>query len=254
MPNDGDTDARRRRCTSPSPPLLSSTYTAIAPQTYPPKQTPGNGGKQNTLLDERLFVLCHWSETPPSGIDIAFHDNALDFGHGSMIDSGHDGSCHLRNGHGGGFSFSGHQDHLVVYLDSIRESQQPRDHQLGPVAYSVDGGILYDDPFEVDQEYLEGEVRIRSCRLTALISGGLWKRAPTRVFSTARVTLARIPSAVLCSRNTAMYSLPALCCDLASLVARSRHTMRQPDTLGSRVPEWPVFSTRSIRFIQLTTS
>jgi len=35
--------------TSPSPPLLSSTYTAIAPQTYPPKQTPGNGGKHDVL-------------------------------------------------------------------------------------------------------------------------------------------------------------------------------------------------------------
>ena len=30
--------------------------------------------------------------------------------------------------------------------------------------------------------------------------------------------------------------------------------MRQPVTLGSSVPEWPVFSTRSIRRIHATTS
>ena len=32
------------------------------------------------------------------------------------------------------------------------------------------------------------------------------------------------------------------------------HTMRFPVTLGSRVPEWPVFSTRSMRRSQATTS
>lgn len=47
---------------------------------------------------------------------------------------------------------------------------------------------------------------------------------------------------------------PALCWDLTSRVARSTHTMRQPVTLGSRVPLWPVFSTRRIRRIQATTS
>ena len=48
--------------------------------------------------------------------------------------------------------------------------------------------------------------------------------------------------------------VPALCWDLTSLVARSTHTIRQPVTLGSRVPLWPVFSTRRIRRIHATTS
>ena len=48
--------------------------------------------------------------------------------------------------------------------------------------------------------------------------------------------------------------LPALCCDFTKRVARSMHTIKQPVTLGSRVPLWPVFSTRSIRRIQATTS
>jgi hypothetical protein len=58
-----------------------------------------------------------------------------------------------------------------------------------------------------------------------------------------------------------MYYLPADCWDLASLVALyyqyqylSKHTNRHPVTLGSRVPEWPVFSTPNIFLIHATTS
>ena len=61
-------------------------------------------------------------------------------------------------------------------------------------------------------------------------------------------------STALCSCKTATYSFPALCCDLTSLVARSMHTMRQPVTLGSNVPLWPVFCTRKMRLIHETTS
>ena len=53
---------------------------------------------------------------------------------------------------------------------------------------------------------------------------------------------------------TPTYSLPALCCALTSRVARSMQTIRQPVTLGSSVPEWPVLSERRIRLIQDTTS
>lgn len=48
--------------------------------------------------------------------------------------------------------------------------------------------------------------------------------------------------------------IPALCCDFTKRVARSMHTIKQPVTLGSKVPLCPVFSTRSIRRIQATTS
>lgn len=54
--------------------------------------------------------------------------------------------------------------------------------------------------------------------------------------------------------NTATYSLPAACCDLANLVALSIQTIKQPVTFGSNVPECPVFSTFNIRFIHATTS
>jgi hypothetical protein len=47
---------------------------------------------------------------------------------------------------------------------------------------------------------------------------------------------------------------PAPCWDLTSRVARSMQTIRQPVTLGSRVPEWPVLSTRRMRRSQATTS
>lgn len=63
-----------------------------------------------------------------------------------------------------------------------------------------------------------------------------------------------ILSAAEWSLNTATYSFPADCCDLASLVALSMQTIKHPDTLGSNVPEWPVFSTFKIFFIHATTS
>ena len=94
-------------------------------------------------------------------------------------------------------------------------------------------------------------VRMRSCRLTAEMSGGRWKSAPVSV-SMARATCTL--SAVLCSLAMQTYSLPAPCCALTRRVARSMHTMRQPVTLGSSVPLWPVFSTRRMRLIHATTS
>lgn len=47
---------------------------------------------------------------------------------------------------------------------------------------------------------------------------------------------------------------PAVCWDLTSLVALSTQTIRHPVTAGSKVPEWPVFSTFKIFLIQVTTS
>jgi hypothetical protein len=49
-------------------------------------------------------------------------------------------------------------------------------------------------------------VRIRSCRFTAEMSGGRWKRAPVRV-SRARGRAVGLESAE-CKRNTQTYSLP----------------------------------------------
>lgn len=85
-------------------------------------------------------------------------------------------------------------------------------------------------------------VRIRSCLFTAEINGGLWNRAPVNV-SNARANCASPPGNLSCRRMTHTYSLPAPCWDLTSRVARSIQTIKQPVTLGSRVPLCPVFST-----------
>eukprot|EP00959_Pyramimonas_sp_CCMP1952_P173642 3628451-Pyramimonas_sp.AAC.1 len=96
-------------------------------------------------------------------------------------------------------------------------------------------------------------VRMRSWRFTAEISGGRWKRAPVNV-SMPWATFGSPPSGLLCSRATHTYSLPAPCCAFTNRVARSMHTIRFPVTLGSSVPLCPVFSTRSMRRSQATTS
>ena len=48
--------------------------------------------------------------------------------------------------------------------------------------------------------------------------------------------------------------IPADCWDFTRRVALSMQTTRTPVTIGSSVPEWPVFCTRRIRLIQATTS
>eukprot|EP01139_Manchomonas_bermudensis_P023439 Amastigsp_a841141_295.p3 type:complete len:111 gc:universal Amastigsp_a841141_295:660-328(-) len=95
-------------------------------------------------------------------------------------------------------------------------------------------------------------VRTRRSRLTAEMSGGRWNSAPVRV-SMARASLIS-DSRASCRRMMHTYSLPADCWALTSRVARSTQTMRQPVTLGSRVPECPVLSTRRMRLIHATTS
>jgi hypothetical protein len=60
------------------------------------------------------------------------------------------------------------------------------------------------------------------------------------------------PSEEEASRAT--YSFPAPCWLFTRRVARSMQTIKHPVTLGSRVPECRVRSTRSMRFSHATTS
>jgi len=57
-----------------------------------------------------------------------------------------------------------------------------------------------------------------------------------------------------CNLTIPTYSLPADYCAFTNLVALLMHTIKHPVTLGSRVPECPVFSTLNIFLIQATTS
>ncbi len=48
--------------------------------------------------------------------------------------------------------------------------------------------------------------------------------------------------------------MPAYYYAFTNLVALFKHTIKHPVTFGSKVPEWPVFSTLNIFLIQATTS
>lgn len=63
-----------------------------------------------------------------------------------------------------------------------------------------------------------------------------------------------MPPQLQAASPSPLFHIPALCCDFTKRVARSMQTIKQPVTLGSSVPLCPVFSTRSIRRIQATTS
>lgn len=95
----------------------------------------------------------------------------------------------------------------------------------------------------------------RNSFLTADIAGGFWKMAPCKVHNAFSSSLRGLsPGIGMFVLRTAIYSLPALCCDFTNRVALSRQTIRHPVTLGSSVPEWPVFSTFSILLTHATTS
>ena len=80
------------------------------------------------------------------------------------------------------------------------------------------------------------------------------KREKTHVGAAVGVTPAFPPSGAPCSLAMHTYSLPAPCWALTKRVARSMQTIRPPVTLGSSVPECPVFSTRNMRLSHATTS
>ena len=68
--------------------------------------------------------------------------------------------------------------------------------------------------------------------------GGLWKQVPVS-FLIQLSNSVRF-STGLWNLTIPTYSLPADCWALTNLVALLIQTIKQPVTLGSRVPEWPI--------------
>ena len=108
-----------------------------------------------SLRDEGLLLLGARSETPTSGIGVAFHDDALDLGNDAVIAGGKLRDAHLGDTDGNGLSLGGHEDDLLVDGDVGVVAQKTGDHELGAVADGVDGAILDDNPLKAGQEHLE---------------------------------------------------------------------------------------------------
>mmetsp|Transcript_9193 Transcript_9193/g.18618 ORF Transcript_9193/g.18618 Transcript_9193/m.18618 type:complete len:229 (+) Transcript_9193:540-1226(+) len=111
---------------------------------------------QFTLLDHRLLPARHGTETPAAGVEVTLHDNPLNLSHNPMVTRSHDARAHLRDAHGHSLSLRGHNNNLLPHINAVREPKKSRNHQLGAIAYSIDGRVLDDDPLLVDQEKLEG--------------------------------------------------------------------------------------------------
>ena len=75
-----------------------------------------------------------------------------------MVARCHDCRSHLGDADGDGFSLGGHHDHLAV-ANVVGKSQEAGDHELGAVAYRVDGAILDYEALVAEQKSLEGGAR-----------------------------------------------------------------------------------------------
>ena len=72
-----------------------------------------------------------------------------------MIARRHDRGGHLSDAHGDGLPLRRHEDHLLVDIDIVSETEQSGYHELGTVAYGVHGRILDDDALEIRQQHLQ---------------------------------------------------------------------------------------------------
>mmetsp|Transcript_6913 Transcript_6913/g.10899 ORF Transcript_6913/g.10899 Transcript_6913/m.10899 type:complete len:312 (-) Transcript_6913:122-1057(-) len=110
---------------------------------------------QLALLDQVLLALGHWAQPPLPRVSVPLHHHPLDLGHHPVVASGHDGRGHLRDAHGDGLALGGQHHHLVPHLNVVREPQQPRDHELGPVADGVHRRVLHHQPLVPPQQDLQ---------------------------------------------------------------------------------------------------
>mmetsp|Transcript_29648 Transcript_29648/g.60579 ORF Transcript_29648/g.60579 Transcript_29648/m.60579 type:complete len:523 (+) Transcript_29648:129-1697(+) len=110
---------------------------------------------QLPLLNQSLLPLRHGSQPPPPRISIPLHNHPLDLGHHPVIARGHDRRSHLRDSHRYRLPLRRHEHHLLPDVDIVREPQQPRNHQLGPVTNGIDRRILHHHPLVIRQQYLQ---------------------------------------------------------------------------------------------------
>ena len=59
---------------------------------------------------------------------------------------------YLGNADGDGFTLGGHQDNFIANLNTIRESQQTGNHQLGTIANSIHSRVLHHNLLMLQQQ------------------------------------------------------------------------------------------------------
>ena len=93
----------------------------------------------------------------------------------------------------------------------------------------------------------------RPGKCSRVLKGPMKSKYSNVLLSYGIIRLSAAPKHMFALVLKKLYS-PAPCCDFTNLVALSMHTIKHPVTFGSNVPLCPVFSQRSMRLNQATTS
>lgn len=116
-----------------------------------------------------LLLSGDWAHAPPPGVKVALHDDTLNLSNNTMIASGHLDSRHLRIGERNGLTLGGHEDNLLVDLDTLLESQQTRQHELSTIADGVNRAVLNNDTLIAHQEAFKRRDDLAQVSLVAVV-------------------------------------------------------------------------------------
>lgn len=102
-----------------------------------------------------LLLKSDWAHSPSSWIEIALHNATLDLGDDSVVASGELDGGHLSNTKSNSLTLGGHEDNLVVDLNTGLVAEETWNHELGTVADGVDGRVLDDNALVGGQKSLK---------------------------------------------------------------------------------------------------
>lgn len=86
-----------------------------------------------------------------------------------MIARGHLDSGHLGVGKSDGLSLGGHEDNLLVDLNTLLETEETGKHELGTVTNGIDRAVLDNDTLVAGEESLEGRDDVAEVGLVAVV-------------------------------------------------------------------------------------
>ena len=124
---------------------------------------------EGACLLHLLLLSGDWAHAPPPRVEVALHNDTLDLCNNTVVARRHLNGRHLRVGESNGLTLSGHENDLLVDLDSLLESQQTRQHQLGTVADGVDRAVFNNNTLVAHQETLERSNDLAQVGLVAVV-------------------------------------------------------------------------------------
>jgi hypothetical protein len=116
-----------------------------------------------------LLLSSDRAHAPPPGVEVTLHDDTLDLSNNTVVACGHLDGRHLCVGERNGLTLGGHENNLLVDLDTLLESQQTRQHKLGTVADGIDRAVLNNNTLVAHQQTLKRRNDLAQVGLVAVV-------------------------------------------------------------------------------------